>query len=361
MISRTYLLLWLIISCTAAQAVGPPPKQEPVRGAVVGGKVLLPLYDEEEDITTWSQPIGGERGARGPWCSSFSLSPLRWHVGHGAFWICDGQLGLDDRPAFEGLDRYELAELLKGRLVCAPGAKPAKGLPPGFAAAHPLGAFRTIAEAMEFPPVFHYDYLPAGRFEAKLFVLRNTGGWIGGGGETALLGATVLGDPTEEEKRAPRWSLTCYSTRSRWDAEVGHWRSQGWSEECKLEVRFKEAFQALAKGDDYYFVTSSGKLFRAGKPAKRGQARKVEPVWTDPDRRIAAFVTDADTNRTFLFCKPAKPGGKPSYFELGPKPKPVEYDPKAVKAPKAEGSLGTVLLCARVLVKDGKVKLPAKK
>jgi hypothetical protein len=31
-------------------------------------------------------------------------------------------------------------------------------------------------------------------------------------------------------------------------------------------------------------------------------------VWADKDRPIQAFITDADSNRTFLFVGPLRPG-----------------------------------------------------
>src|SRR5262249_36880082 len=156
----------------------------------------------------------------------------------------------------------------------------------------------------KFPAELHYDYLPGRQFEPKLVVLRNFGGRVEGAGEGGLLGAMKL-IQSDEDEAAPRWSMTCYAFRTRWDKKRDEFHDEGWSEEGKLEARLKGAFQALPKGDDYSFGTASGRLFRAARPARRGQARKVEPVWADPARRVAAFVTDADTNRTFLFCRPA--------------------------------------------------------
>ena len=63
---------------------------------------------------------------------------------------------------------------------------------------------------------------------------------------------------------------------------------------------FKEGFRVLGKGDDYFFLTDTGRLFVARKAAK-GKQRSVVPVWADADRPIEAFITDADANRTFLF------------------------------------------------------------
>jgi hypothetical protein len=207
-----------------------------------------------------------------------------------------------------------------------------------------------------FRTVIHYDYLPSGRFSTRLLMLTNIGGDFKYAGKSGSLGAvSIIRNPKH------RWSLRCYSVRARWDDDNERYEPEGWRAEGTIEVRFKESFQALSKGEDFYFVTRSGKLFRAPKP-KEGKDRKMETVWNKPDQRINTFITDVDTNRTFLFCAPAQAGARPTYFELGPKPKPVSYDPTSVKQPKTKGPLGTVLLCSRVLLKDKMIKIaPDKK
>jgi len=91
-------------------------------------------------------------------------------------------------------------------------------------------------------------------------------------------------------------------------------------------VGFREDFQVLSRGDDFYFLTRSGKLYVAPKPA-RGRNRVMRPVWIDAKRRIETFVTDADTRRTFLFCRQPPGAASAAFFELGGKPALVEYDP----------------------------------
>src|SRR5260370_35919984 len=55
-------------------------------------------------------------------------------------------------------------------------------------------------------------------------------------------------------------------------------------------------------------LTASGRLYRSGARAFLTNRRSVEPVWDDANRPITHFITDADAERTFLFCKPVKPG-----------------------------------------------------
>jgi hypothetical protein len=121
-------------------------------------------------------------------------------------------------------------------------------------------------------------------------------------------------------------------------------------------VAFREPFQVLGKGDDYYFVTASGRLFRTRKPAK-GKQRPCVPVWSDASRPIRAFITDADAGRTFLFVGPEKKGGKPAFFEVSDRPRLVEYDPGCA-APLKEGPerLRRVTHYARVLLVHKLVK-----
>src|SRR5262249_44048650 len=141
----------------------------------------------------------------------------------------------------------------------------------------------------------------------------------------------VRGKLTPEDREIPHWSFTVHAYKGEWDGKKKHWLEGKWVQEESLPVAFKESFQVLGKGEDYYFVTRSGRLFAAGKPP-RGRARKVGGVGAAPRRRITAFLTDADMGRTFLFCRAAGVGGRPTYFELGGRPRLVPYDPASVKA-----------------------------
>ena len=50
--------------------------------------------------------------------------------------------------------------------------------------------------------------------------------------------------------------------------------------------------------------------------------------------------------------------GRPAYFELSTRPKPIEYDPTSVRTPDAGEPVRTALRCARVLLALKLVKPP---
>jgi hypothetical protein len=255
----------------------------------------------------------------------------------------------------EELHRLELDELLKGRAV------PARGVPPwpegeryGFTRYGPAAGKRTLGQMADFRYELYSDHLAAGRYAVRQFVLTNVRGRVIPGGETEELGAYIL-DATAEEQHVPKWSFTVHRYQGEWDSRRGLWQERRWIEEESIAVGFKEPFQVLGKGSDYYFLTASGKLYRAAK-ATKGKRRALLPVWTDARRRIVAHITDADTGRTFLFVKPASPRDKPTFFALAARPKPEVYDPALVAPPKAAEPLRSVLRYARLLVALKKIK-----
>lgn len=84
-------------------------------------------------------------------------------------------------------------------------------------------------------------------------------------------------------------------------------------------------------------------------------------LWDDAKRPIIAAVTDASTNKTFLFGRPEDKEAKPFYFELAEKPKPTEFDADVIKPPlKPPEPLKTVMGYARFLADQKEIKLPDK-
>jgi hypothetical protein len=252
----------------------------------------------------------------------------------------------------EGIERFELADFLMGKL------NPKVGIEVGE---HAFFAYRTAArlrrmlcDSVEFKSCLWSDIVPTERDRVRQIVLTNVGGRVIPAESTEFVDGFEL-EQTDEERQAPKWSLSVHGYRTRWSAKKKEWQRGQWEPEGTIDVAFKESFQLLGKDSAYYFVTRSGKVYKAPKPAK-GKHRKMVPIWTDPERRVVAFITDGDANRHFFFVRPAKAGDKPAFFELADKPKLTAYDPAAVKRPKAEEPLASVLYYARVPLARKKIK-----
>jgi hypothetical protein len=324
-----------------SHAAAPPAKPEPLRGAIASGRVLACVPDGTIFVSAWSQPL---RGGRAAVVKNAALHfaggvPVRWHASHGALWLASSLRGWGRcEPGNEALVRYELSDLLQGRLVSRAGTEPLKkGESSDFVVPWPLLGirFRSSALFVEFRTVTHYDYLPAGSDAALLLVITNV-------------------SPRE------KWSFTGYHHRGRWSAEAARWFPKQ-TEEFTLELAFNEPFQALARGEDYYFLTASGRLYRAPKPAT-GKHRKLEVIRNDERSPVTAFVTDVDRDRTFLFCdKGPKGKGGPFVFELGSGVRPRFYEPKLFKrGDQGPTALRRVVGYARILDALGYVKDAAK-
>jgi hypothetical protein len=251
-----------------------------------------------------------------------------------------------------------LGDLLRGRKVGGPGGEP--GHQKYFGRAYPLHDARFLGlYNADFRAVIDFDYLPAGPDSVRLFVLTNVAGRGESAGKTDTL--AMRGFPNGRQER-PKWSFACHRARGKWDRQEKRWEVGEWQQECTLELAFNEPFQALGRGEDFYFLTASGKLYRAPKPAK-GKHRKLEAVWDDERSPVTAFVTDVDRDRTFLFCDKG-PKGKsgPCVFELASGVRSRFYDPKLYR-PGTDGpaALRRVVGYAGVLEALGYVKDPTPK
>jgi hypothetical protein len=276
--------------------------------------------------------------------------PLRWQVGHDAFWIaCGGSAALLPgdplRDGAEFLDRFQLADLWKGRAVCGPDAEKWSGDIPTFSVFTPAGKARDCGLSSEFDYRVHCDHLPAGPFAVRQFLLTNARGRVIPAGKAGeILGFRI--EQTAEEKKNPHWSFTVHRYETKWDPKEKQWKPRRWEREEALPVAFRERFFCLGSGDDWFFLTHSGRLFHAA-PAPRGEDRKLVAVWDDPRRPIEGQIQDS-SGRTFLFVSAAG-GGKPACFELSAKPKLVEYDPDRVHYLKADEPLRRILHRVAVL------------
>jgi hypothetical protein len=348
-------LILLLGAPPPAAGAGPAlPGAEPLKGVVVQGRLLTARADAQGDVRIAVGPLRGDRTPAEPVSPPSSLPP-RWHVGYGALWVAvaydpAGRLGPEST---ESLLPYELRKVFNNRVHDWPD-------PPGDSPNARLGEptpvtfARVCGRRAAFPYQLYYDYLPVGQFAALQLLLTDARGKVTPFAPEEPLAAYHVAI-TDEERRTPKWSFTVYRYEGKWDKAGQKWEERPWVKHESIAVGFREPFQALGQGDDYYFVTRSGKLFRAPK-APGGQPRKLEAVWDDPKRPVTAFLTDADAGRTFLFV-PAKPaGGQPAFFELAPKPELVEYDPAAVPRPKAAEPRRTLLHYARILIALKKVK-----
>lgn len=285
-------------------------------------------------------------------CSIVTCDPCRWHVQYGAFWVfySDSIAGWNNMThRTYRLHRYELNELRKGQVVAWPGAMETGLMPNPFNYAEPIKDTRILARMVDFSGgVYYYDAVPIGSAAVVQFVLTNVGGRLVPRGADGLTRGAVV-DMTLQEEREPRWSLKSFEYRSRWDSKNQEWQEAPWRPTGQVEVGFREPFCAFARGPDYYFLTDSGRLFRAARPVK-GTFRKMETTYAERDRPVAVFLTDADSGRVFLFRHASGGTGKPAVAELAPRLAWREYDPALYRPGSAGPSeLRRVVGYARVL------------
>jgi hypothetical protein len=277
-------------------------------------------------------------------------------IGHEHVWLGTDNGG-DPTPEDprDALYRYRLDDLLKGQRITYSGEKDEGKLPLTHFLGDegPLSDYHFIALAAEFPRRLFVGYLPTGPERLRVFMLTNVRGRVKLVGDDGMITGQIL-DVTGDETKKPRWSLTAYDFRGQWDAEERAWGNGKWSDRESIAVAFKEPFQVAARGDDYYFVTASGEVYRSPKPDK-GKDRKTEALWTDAKRPVVAFIQDTDAGKSFAFCKPDK-DGKGVYFELAPKLESVVYDAKGLKPAKPDDPLPAVLGYAKILLADKKIK-----
>jgi hypothetical protein len=348
------VVLASLLAPAPAQGAAPPVKGEPAKGVIVGQAVVTCVADARRIVYAYAHPLGEDAFFRGVECSGAAWSPVRWHVGYGAFWVsADSRLQPEGLPIpipeSEPLLRYDLPSLLKGKLADQAGVPRREAAPP-FAVntAASLARLRGRDVDAEYEFEIHYDFLPVGSVGVFQFVLTDVPAQ---GPEKRPTPSIPDAEGAPEAPAKPKpwpWSFTAYRYEGRWDQARKKWRKRPWTKAEAIRVGFREPFQALGRGQDYYFVTRSGKLFRAPEAAG-GKPRNLEAVWDDPKRPITAFLTDADTGRAFLFLPPAKGGGKPAFFELAAKAKPVEYDPGAVPLPPYDEPHRGLLHKARIL------------
>jgi hypothetical protein len=327
----------------------------PVKGVVSGDTLLTLRYHEQHlCINFRTTSLSGRAEKQGPICSVLEVPPLRWSVAYGHVWVYENDCIHPGAPlwARDRLLRYRLKEFIQAQLVTEPGWP--EGAAFSFVSSYgPVDVARWLSHSNEYKSMVYLDYLPTGSDSVRVFLLTNVRGRAIPVDKKGGLAASKLifeGD----ERTVPRWSFRTDDYKGGWDPKKIAWVEGKWTEGETLAVAFEEPFQVAVAGEDYYFVTGSGKVYRSAK-AEKGKQRKTEPVWDDPKRPVVSFIQDADTGRNFVFCKPDD-GGKGVYFELAPKATPVPYDGKGVKPAKPFDPMPAVLGYAKILLADKKIK-----
>lgn len=344
-------LAWLLLGngCVFLYSVAPPLNHHVLQGGLTAEMAFSCVASDNQHAVVYGFDLRNQQ-VRVTRCSTLAL--VHWQTHGDAFWLVEktakkNRWGV--RPVWAAILWYELAPLLKGDRVRGPAARPDNQDHLGFAGCDPVEDTWTLAECWcEFPPVVHYDIAPIMRTSTRLFLLTNVGGRVQSQGATDRLVESALHMPPKD-RTIPRWSFTCYTTSSRWNPDNRQWQGSDWRREFSLECGFQEPFHALSQGNDHYFLTETGRLFRAARPVK-GTFRKMETTYANRDRPVTVFLTDADTGRVFLFRRAVADRGKPSVAELAPRLTWREYDP-AIYRPGGNGptELRQVVGYARVL------------
>jgi hypothetical protein len=351
-----------IMALPAARAEEPRVLGAPLQGVVVHGRALAMCEFGSSGIfgLRHARLAGGPArdGAERTWC--LQAPPRVWQVAHGYLWASANRKsnGLNDID--DSLYRYRLGGFLEDKWITSAEVDE-DNLHYGcfIGLISPLGSTRSLHLSVEYDLELYYDHLPTAEDAVLLFQLCNVAGADHSGlpatpDSEIPWRVTPLTRYTDDEHKKPHWSLAVFGFKNKWDAKAKNWPRGKWERLGVIEGCFHEQFRVLGKGDDYYFVTDSGKLFRAPKPDKGGD-RKMEAVWDDEKRPVAAFITDADADRSFLFCKPDK-DGKGVYFEMSDKPDPQPYDASKIAEAKVADQLPAVLAYVKVLLADKKIK-----
>ncbi|MBY0230103.1 MAG: hypothetical protein K2W96_12545 [Gemmataceae bacterium] len=291
--------------------------------------------------------------------------PVRAHVSYGFCYVAEAWSHSDkiNCDTAEMLMRYDLKTLLDGKAERGNwfAHDPALPHPPSshFALDPPsISARRFAHRAEDFNGEVYHDYLPDGPSAARQFLLTNVRGERGDFNTRlkppVLKEGEQLDDGlTPDEITKPHWSFMSYRCEVKPGPKGKGWKPGPWKREAVLNVAFKEHFQAFQKGDSWFFLTASGRLFVCGPGAEPGKRGPVRHVIGDARRPVLATVVDALKDKTFLFLATDK---GPAFFELSDKPKLVHYAPKLAKVPEGDEPLRSVMHKARVLAALGRIK-----
>lgn len=332
----------------------------------VASQHLLHCYTHEDNekqkvASVRITRVAGDRFPIERQVSAHHLGDSRWGVAGGYFWTnaVHSLAALGSREGAWCVYRFHLPDLLEGRFLTGPGAK--EGRSPVFADDEHAGDRWRGLERARFLGARELFTAYAPRSERAItgFMLTNVQ-FVPRKPDVNFPAPDVLNGPFSQDPKVvgvERWTLTIYHYEGDWDETAGEPIRKGWKLVAVVPGYFKEPFHAFAVGQDYYFVTNSGKVYHCPEPEK-GKQRLMACIWDDAKRPVVAALTDADASRTFLFCA-AKPGAAEGvYFDLAPKPKPVEFTLAGVPASKLEGTTGRLQNLARFLAREKKLKVP---
>jgi hypothetical protein len=93
-----------------------------------------------------------------------------------------------------------------------------------------------------------------------------------------------------------------------------------------VSTAFSETFQAYLIGNDYYFLTKSGLVYRSP-PAEKGKPRTMAAIWDQNKPRVRYIISDGNKSGVhyLLTYRDEKVGEKTfgwEYFQFAPDPKP---------------------------------------
>jgi hypothetical protein len=184
-----------------------------------------------------------------PLLATDQLGRPRWYVGQGYIW-----------PTFFDylVYRFDLGEFTKGKLLTVRGEDPKDA--PHYLKAQP-GRDPWLLDS-KFERRAYFDVVPAASNRLRTLVLTNVRGRmvpITAEREPGLVLKAYTPQQTEEEKDLPYWAVNVYECRKDWNPRRRVWESDyEWKlvETIVPASTFREHFQVIAQGNDYYFVTS---------------------------------------------------------------------------------------------------------
>ena len=340
------------------KGIGGSPADKPnfahvKRGFIVKEHCYTSTYSLEEDYKDYllSAHLKDGKLKKSTWFPGTVLPPNQFRIAQEQLWSVKrfGFIG-STHHAFWG---FQFTDFLEGNL------KTGKNAQEGYIDCLDIGG--TLYHLMRLeawhPTITYYDYLPSGPDSARLFLLIDRP-------------ISALVEKVQALKNVPekKWTFTTAQYRAVWGPNPRPadnkkwkegWKEGKWSDEEILEVAFTEPFHVYGLGDDYYFVTETGKVYYSP-PLKKGDEgpRRVMPFWVDSKQPVKHLLTQVDgktPNLTFAFGdveRPERQNQRDRFcFALqGPQPDLKYFAKRQLEQAKVEEPLKTLLEYARLIV-----------